>query len=69
MCGVPPLNDVKTSVANLSASELAEFRRWFDEFDAEQWDEEFEQDVGQGKLDALARRASESLRQSECDEL
>ena len=69
MPGVPLLNEIKTSVTNLSASDLKEFRRWFDEFDAEQWDRQFEQDVSDGKLDALARKALDRLRQGECDEL
>lgn len=69
MSDVSLLNEVKTSVANLPPSDLEEFRRWFDEFDAEQWDLRFEQNIADGKLDALAREALERFRKGECDEL
>ena len=41
----------------LTADELVDFRRWFEEFDAEQWDRQIEDDVRSGKLDALADAA------------
>ena len=47
------------AVSALSPEELAEFRRWFAEFDAAAWDRQIERDVKTGKLDA---RADEALR-------
>lgn len=44
-------------VSTLSAKELAEFRRWFAEFDAAAWDREIERDAKAGKLDTLADQA------------
>jgi hypothetical protein len=41
----------------LSAEELAEFRRWFAEFDAAAWDRQIARDVKAGKLDTLADEA------------
>jgi hypothetical protein len=41
----------------LSAEELAEFRAWYAEFDAEQWDRQSEADVAAGKLDWLIEEA------------
>ena len=48
---------LETDVRELSSEELAIFRRWFAEYDAEAWDRQFEADVEAGKLDALAERA------------
>ena len=48
---------LERQVQELSAEELAEYRRWFAEFDAEIWDRQFEADVKAGKLDALAEKA------------
>ncbi len=48
---------LERQVNELSEQELAEFRRWFAEFDAEVWDRQFEADVQAGKLDALAEKA------------
>lgn len=49
--------DIEKQLRELSPQELAEFREWFAEFDAEVWDRQFEADVEAGKLDALAERA------------
>ena len=51
------VKSIEKAVASLPPSELAEFRRWFAEFDANAWDEQIEQDVAAGKLDALAAEA------------
>ncbi len=51
------LKALEQRVSALSAEELAEFRRWFAEFDAAAWDREIERDVKAGKLDALAEEA------------
>ena len=48
---------LERQVQALSSEDLAEFRRWFAEFDAEVWDQQFEADVKAGKLDALAEKA------------
>ena len=48
---------LERQVQDLSEEELAAFRRWFAEFDAEVWDRQFEADVKAGKLDALAEKA------------
>ncbi|HVN64450.1 MAG TPA: hypothetical protein VMT58_07415 [Candidatus Binataceae bacterium] len=45
---------LEKKVSGLSAGELAEFRRWFAEFDAAAWDRQIERDAKAGKLDALA---------------
>ena len=54
------MGNVKTiekAVESLPPSELAEFRRWFTEFDATAWDRQIEQDAASGKLDGLAAEA------------
>jgi hypothetical protein len=48
---------IEDEVRALSGEELAAFRKWFREFDAEAWDREIEADAHAGKLDALADRA------------
>ena len=56
------LSGIEEQVQQLSADELAEFRRWFAEFDAQLRDRQVEADVESGKLEALA---DESLRAHE----
>jgi len=38
----------------LPPEDLAEFRAWFEEFDAQIWDHQFEKDVQSGKLNRIA---------------
>ena len=51
------LEVLEQKISALSPDELAEFRRWFAEFDAAAWDSQIERDVKAGKLDALADEA------------
>jgi hypothetical protein len=51
------LEAIEKKVSDLSAEELAKFRRWFAEFDSAAWDRQIERDVKAGKLDALADEA------------
>lgn len=48
---------IEKAVESLPPSDLAEFRRWFAEFDAIAWDKKIEQDAASGKLDGLAAEA------------
>ena len=51
------VQEIEQQVSHLTPEELAAFRKWFVDFDAEIWDRKLESDVQEGKLDALARRA------------
>jgi hypothetical protein len=63
------LQEIQTAVSELSPEELSMFRAWFTEFDAKAWDQEFEQDVAAGRLDALAEEALRDLREGRCTDL
>jgi hypothetical protein len=63
------LQEIETAISKLSADELAAFRVWFAEFDAEIWDRQFEEDVAAGRLDGLAERALQHLREGRCTDL
>jgi len=47
--------EISGAVKRLPKRELVRFRKWFAEYDAAQWDREFEADVAAGRLDAIAR--------------
>ena len=63
------IQNLETAVRKLSPEELALFRAWFAEFDANVWDRQFEQDVATGKLDHLAGEAVRDLREGRCTNL
>jgi hypothetical protein len=51
------IEEIEAQIRSLSNSELAEFRQWYADFDAQIWDEKFKADVKAGKLDALGEKA------------
>jgi len=52
-----PVQEIESAVSQLSAAELAAFRAWFVDFDAQLWDRQLEEDVAAGRLDAVAEDA------------
>ena len=60
---------IEQAVEALPPSDLAEFRRWFAEFDAAAWDKQIEQDAAAGKLDSLAAEALADYRAGSAKEL
>lgn len=48
---------IEQAIQQLPAQELAEFRRWFTQFDEAAWDAQIEADAAAGKLDTLAAEA------------
>ena len=56
------VKELQSAGSQLSAEELARFRAWFDEFDADVWDGQFEEHAKSGKLDQIANRAIANFR-------
>jgi len=56
------VKSIENAVEALPPAELAEFRRWFADFDAAAWDRQIEQDAAAGKLDPLAAEALADFR-------
>ena len=63
------VKEIEQAIKHLPAPKLAEFRSWYSEFDAAQWDRQFEKDVEAGKLDALANQALKDFESKRCTEL
>lgn len=54
--------EVEKVVSQFSRVELSEFQVWFEEFLADMWDKEIEEDVAAGRLDFLIREAEEDIK-------
>lgn len=63
------VESIEQAVQKLAPAELAEFRRWFAEFDEAVWDAQIERDAADGKLDALAAEALEEFHSGKAVEL
>lgn len=55
------VQDIESAIAQLPQSELAEFTAWFEEFLAETWDKQIEEDVQAGRLDALLQKVDQEF--------
>ena len=63
------VEDIAKAVAKLPPDQLAEFRVWFEEFDAACFDRKIERDAKAGKLDTLADQAMDDFRTGRAREL
>lgn len=55
------VKELELAVSKLSSEDLASFSQWFDEFMADQWDNQIEADILAGRLDHLGKRADEAF--------
>ena len=56
------VQEIEKKVSSLPHDELAEFRAWFEKYDAIIWDKQFEKDAKSGKLDAVSEKAIEDYK-------
>ena len=63
------IEEIEDAIRKLPDDDLAALRAWFAEFDAAAWDRQFERDVAEGRLDALADEALRDFREGRCTDL
>lgn len=51
------IEDIEKAIERLAPRELAQFRAWFETFEAARFDEAIARDADAGKLDTLAKEA------------
>jgi hypothetical protein len=57
------VQQIEDAIRKLSSEERASFRAWYVDFDAEDWDRQFEADVEAGRLDWLVNEARDDGRE------
>lgn len=55
------VKEIESAIIKLDHDSVWELAKWFEEFQAELWDKEIEQDIAAGRLDALADEALRDL--------
>lgn len=63
------VDELESAVSQLSPDDMARFAQWFDEYRAEQWDRQIEQDILAGKLDAAAKQVDADFEAGRCTPL
>ena len=51
------IEQIENAILNLSETDFTKLRNWLLDLDYQQWDKQLEQDINEGKLDALAQEA------------
>lgn len=62
------LQPIEAAVEQLDPAGRAQFRAWFERFDAADWDQQLEHDVEAGRLEWLADEALTDLAAGRCSE-
>lgn len=60
------VQELEKAVTLLPTSELAQFKAWFERYQADLWDQQIEQDALAGRLDALAEQAHREFEAGRC---
>ena len=63
------IKEIEKAIIALPKDQFAQLREWFINFDAENWDKQFEEDAQSGKLDQLAADAIADFKKGNCSEL
>jgi hypothetical protein len=63
------IQNIEREVQGLNPDELQAFRKWFWDFDAQEWDSQLEEDALSGKLDSLAETAIKAFKSGHCSKI
>jgi hypothetical protein len=63
------LQELEAAVASLPSPDLAAFKRWFEEFLADEWDRRIEADIRAGRLDSAGHKADADFEAGRCTPL
>jgi hypothetical protein len=60
------VKEVESAIAQLSPKELAELMAWLEEYHAQIWDKQIEEDLEAGRLDALLAEVDKEYEAGYC---
>ena len=60
------LEQIETAILTLSDQDFEALKQWFTDLDYEHWDQQIEQDIANGRLDAFAQEALAEFRAGHC---
>ncbi|MGI8838789.1 MAG: hypothetical protein ACR2H4_19425 [Pyrinomonadaceae bacterium] len=63
------VKEIESAIAQLPPTKVAELAEWFEEFHAQLWDKQLEDDVKAGRLDSLLREADQDHGSGRCEKL
>jgi hypothetical protein len=60
------LEQIETAILTLSAQDFEALKQWFTDLDYEHWDQQIEQDIANGRLNAFAQEALADFQAGHC---
>ncbi|GCL49829.1 hypothetical protein NIES3804_13870 [Microcystis aeruginosa NIES-3804] len=63
------IEQIEAAILTLPPEQFQQLRQWILEIDYQRWDEQLEQDIADGKLEALAAEAIAEFKAGHCREL
>lgn len=63
------IKEIETAISQLPPAQVAELADWFEQFHAQLWDQQIEQDLKSGRLKNLLEEAKQDFDASRCDPL
>ena len=63
------ITDLEVAVTRLSEDELLAFSRWLEEYIADEWDRQIEENIRAGRFDAAGKRARADYDAGRCTPL
>jgi len=63
------IEQIESAILSLPSSEFEQLRLWFLDLDYERWEQQIEQDIEAGRLEALAQEAISDFTSGHCREI
>lgn len=63
------IEQIEAAILTLPPEQFQRLRQWILDIDYQRWDEQLEQDIADGKLEALAEEAIAEFKAGHCREL
>jgi hypothetical protein len=63
------VQEIESAITQLPRAQLAELAAWFEEFHAQLWDKQIEQDARDGRFDSLLDETARELDSGHCESL
>ena len=63
------LEQIEEAILTLPSEKFQRLRQWFFDVDYQRWDEQLEQDIAEGQLEALAEEAIAEFNAGHCREI
>jgi len=60
------VQEIEAAITALAPKDLAELAAWFEEYQAQAWDEQIARDVRAGRFEPLIQRAREQAKAGQC---